>query len=97
MEMSDSIIKLGTMETLTIQDHSAADFNVGQYTMDVNVEENFLRASSDKPAFIKHQISSYLAHCIQETTVPSHLWFFTPEPVVLKNIPSFPQVLLFGV
>lgn len=94
--MKDNHTKLGTLRTLTIQDFAADEFAVGTYSVEVTVETALLMASPDKRGLVTKTIAAHLANSIQETTVPSHLWYFETAPKIVKAIPSFPEVMPFG-
>ncbi|MBM61947.1 MAG: hypothetical protein CL484_03225 [Acidobacteria bacterium] len=94
--MKDNHTRLGILKTLTIQDFEAEGFEVGVFELEVTTPTPQLLATGDKPGFIKKEIARHLAHVIQDTGVPSHLWYFETDPKVIKQIPSFPVVLPFG-
>jgi hypothetical protein len=64
--------------------------------MPVTVDTVLLLASGDKRAFIVHTIAVHLAHAIQSTTVPSHLWYIELHPKITQQLPSLGTTILFG-
>lgn len=94
--MKDNHTRLGILKTLTIQDFEAEGFEVGVFELEVSTSTPQLLAAGDKRGFIVKEISRHLAHVIQDTQVPSHLWYFETDSKVVKQIPSFPTVLPFG-
>ena len=94
--MKDNHTHLGTLKTLTIQDFESQEFDVGTFELEVDLSTPQLMASADKPGLIRSTIAQHLAHAINFTGVPSHLWYFETAPRVVKEIPSFPTTLVFG-
>lgn len=88
--------RLGTLQTLTIQDFASEGFEVGEYFVDVLVETAMITAGGDPRGFVLKSIAQHLANSITETTVPSHLWYFETDPAIVKSIPSLPAIMLFG-
>lgn len=93
--MTDTI-PLGILQTLTIQDHNAEGFDVGEFVLPVTIPAHILHTSADKSGIIKSTIAQHLASAIKDTEVPSHLWYFETDAQVIRMIPSFQQVLAFG-
>lgn len=81
---------IGQLFTPPIQDHSADDFEIGNFEVDVRIEVGRLWADSDKPGLVRKTVGQYLARAILSTQVPTEMWRFQPSEQAKKdfNLPS---------
>lgn len=87
---------LGTLETKPLQGQrpGEVEIEIGYYTVDVKLNEEFLK---DNPLrMIKHTIAMYLASAVQDTQIPQAAWLFRSSPKLIGRY-SFPETLDFEV
>jgi hypothetical protein len=89
-------MKLGTLYTRPLQDHDAETTSVGEFILEVNVDDALFRNTGDKFGLVKRQFSSYLASACFDTKVPPEYWNAVIEPKVAKAF-NFPEKLSFQV
>ncbi len=87
---------LGTLLTRRLQDKSLLTKPVGQFELEVNVEDQVWDKSKDKAGLLKHYIAQYLASAVIDSTVPTEYWGFAPTPEVRLNF-NLPELIAFGL
>lgn len=78
-------MKLGTLRTIVLQDHSAETVSVGYFEQSVEVNTQKFHTSGMKFELFKHTIAQYLANAILTREVPAEYWEFEPEREVAKQ------------
>lgn len=87
------MIHLGVLHTRPIEDHDIGE--IGEFFLDVELDEKFFFADSDKPGLIRRTISLHFASAVQDTKVPQEYWYFSSSTWLQKHF-NFPKILNFG-
>ena len=87
------MIHLGVLYTRPLQEPESLE--IGEFFLDVELDERFFFADSDKPGLVRRTVAQHFASAVKSSEVPTEYWYFASSTWLQKHF-NFPKILNFG-
>lgn len=85
---------IGKLITRPLQDHDKPGKEIGQFELEIVLEEKFINNSGDPKSFVNKTIGMWLASAILDTEVPQEYWAFIPARKIRRAF-NWPEIMPF--